>query len=158
MRIRTLLLTTAAALAVAAPAASAAKPQTYTGTTDAGDPIELTATRSAVTELLTYTPTSCVPLRGIPSAGTDAFGVMGRFPFGQTVKFQTDEPIESAMHYSPVTKHFHVTVNRTKRGVITGKLHQNFAFETLTYSTFSGHSLLGWICQGDTTFTLRPSR
>ena len=143
-------LIAAAGLAVGAPAD--ARPVRYAGTTNAGDRITFTVDGGAVSSLRTSTPMSCVPTSGTPRAGTDLFAPAGRFPLGRTTKAQTDGPVDSAMHYSAVTKNFRVTVRRAKGRAIAGALHQNYSFETLTYGSGGDIALLPWVCQGDVTF------
>ena len=144
-----------AATLLSAAARADAKPVRYAGTTSAGDPISFTVSAGAVAHLNTSTPISCVPTSGTPRAGTDRFEPAGSFPLGRTTTAQTDRPVDSAMHYNQVTKHFRVTVRRTKGQAVTGVLHQNYSFETLTYAWGGGLALLPWICQGDAKFRAR---
>ena len=141
-------------LATTAPAPADAKPVRYAGKTRAGDAISFAVSRAAVAKLRTSTPMSCVPTSGTPRAGTDQFQPAGRFPLGRTTTAQTKRPVATAMHYNKVTKHFRVTVRRAKRRAITGVLHQNYSFETLTYGS-GGLALLPWVCRGDVTFRVR---
>jgi hypothetical protein len=152
---KTLALTAALAAALILVPAAAAKPVRYSGTTNAGDRIGFVVNGGKVSAIRTFTPTSCVPTGGTPRAGTDFFEPPGAFPIGRTTKVQTPEPVESAMHYDKVSKWFHVTLTRGKRGAISGKLHQNYAFESLTSDSWSGVGLIGWVCQGDARFTAR---
>ena len=138
------------------PAPADAKAVRYVGTTSAGDRISLTAVGGVIADLRTSTPVSCVPTDGTPRAGTDLFEPPGRFPLGRTTTAQTDGPVETAMHYNEVTKHFRVTVRRRKGRAITGALHQNYSFETLTYGSGGDLALLPWVCQGDVRFRVRP--
>ena len=132
-----------------------AKPAPYAGTTSAGDPISFTVSGGAVAHLSTSTPMSCVPTSGTPRAGTDRFEPAGSFPLGRTTTARTDGPVESATHHDEVTKHLRVTVRRAKGRAITGVLHQNYSFETLTYTWGGGLAPLPWVCQGDVQFRVR---
>ena len=147
-------LAAASLLASGTPAPADAKPVRYAGKTRAGDAISFAVSRSAVVNLRTSTPMSCVPTSGTPRAGTDLFHPPGRFPLGRTTTAQTKRPVDTAMHYNKVTKHFRVTVRRAKRRTITGVLHQNYSFETLTYRS-GGLALLPWVCRGDVRFRVR---
>jgi hypothetical protein len=146
-------LTAASLLSAVAPAD--AKPVRHVGKTSAGDPISVTVRGGAVANLSTSTPMSCVPTSGTPRAGTDLFEPAGRFPLGRTTTAQTDGPVETAMHYNEVTKHVRVTVRRAKARAITGILHQNYSFETLTYTSGGDLALLPWVCRGDVKFRVR---
>lgn len=152
--VRTAALAALLACAVAAPAT--AKPTKYAGTTNAGDRIAFKVTGKTITAIRSATPTVCVPTEGTPAVGTDLYEPPGRFGLGRTTKIETPTPVETAMHYSEVTKWFHFTAKRGKRGTITGTLHQNFSFETITSDTWNGVSLLPWVCRGDARFTARP--
>lgn len=155
MKTQALTAALAAALTIAAPAA-AAKPTPYVGKTNAGDRITFVLRGGKVSNVRTFTPTSCVPTGGTPRAGTDFYEPPGRFPLGRTTKVQTTEPVDSAMHYAKVSKWFHFTARRAKGRTIAGKLHQNFSFEWLTSDSWSGVGLIGWVCQGDASFSARP--
>jgi hypothetical protein len=152
--ITTFAVTALLALGAAAPAN--AKPTKYSGKTSAGDRISFTLSGNTLSKVRTFTPTVCVPTNGTPLAGTDFYAPPGRLRLGTTTKVQTAGPVDTAMHYYEVSKWFHFTAKRGKRGTITGTLHQNFSFETVGYSSWSGPSLLGWVCQGDAQFTARP--
>jgi hypothetical protein len=154
MKIRTAAaLATALSMLVAAPAG--AKPTRYVGKTSAGDRITFSVGGGRVSAVRTATPTICVPTQGTPQAGTDLYQPPGRFALGRTTKVQTPGPVDSAMHYGEVTKWFHFTAKRGKRGRVTGTLHQNFAFETVASDPWTGLSLVGWVCQGDARFSAR---
>jgi hypothetical protein len=146
----------AALLACAVPASAVAKPTKYTGATNAGDRISFKVSGTTITAVRSATPTTCVPTEGTPAVGTDLYQPPGRFGLGRTTKVETPTPVETAMHYSEVTKWFHFTAKRGKRGAISGTLHQNFSFETITSDAWTGVSLLPWVCRGDARFRARP--
>jgi hypothetical protein len=62
----TLTASLAAVLIAAVAPAAQAKPVVYSGTTSAGDAITFKLAGSAITDLHTATPTTCVPLDGEP--------------------------------------------------------------------------------------------
>lgn len=152
--VRTAALAALLACAVAVPAT--AKPTRYAGTTNAGDRITFKLSGTAITAVRSATPTTCVPTEGTPAVGTDVYQPTGRFGLGRTTKVETPTPVETAMHHSEVTKWFHFTAKRGKRGTITGTLHQNFSFETISSDAWTGVSLLPWVCRGDARFRARP--
>ena len=58
------------------------------------------------------------------------------------------------MHYADVTKNYRVTVQKGRNGLLKGRLHLNFSYQTIHY----GYELMlvGYVCQGDDTFRARP--
>lgn len=154
MKTKALTAALIAAVTIAAPAA--AKPTPYVGKTNAGDRITFVLRAGKVSNVHTFTPTSCVPTGGTPRAGTDFYEPPGSFALGRTTKVQTTKPVDSAMHYAPVSKWFHFTARRGRGQAIAGKLHQNYAFEWLTSDSWNGVGLIGWVCQGDASFSARP--
>lgn len=153
---RTVAVTAALAVAVAAPAA-AAKPVNYAGKTKTGDKVTFKLAGSKITNLKAMLPTICLPTSGNPRSGTDFFEPPGGFPLGKETKVETPEPVDSAMHYNKVSKWFHVTPSGVgKKGVIKGKLHMNFSFDTLGVDTWGSYHLQPYICTGDGSFTAAP--
>ena len=144
------------ALAVAASAAlagpAAAKSTTYTGKASGGHQITFKVSGNKVSKIETMVPAVCLSTQSaIPRNGGEIYRPPGSFTIGAG-KQKVSELQDAAMHYAPVTKNYHVTVKRKGRA-ITGKLHVNFSFLTLSY----GYSIgtIPWICQGDATFTAK---
>ena len=148
----TLSICVAAGLAAAGPAE--AKTRTYEGKTAGGYSLSLKAAGARVSRLRTIVPTTCVPTRsGTPRSGGELFEPPGVLRIGRTTKRKAQQ--DPAMHYSEVTKHYRVTLKRRSGDRIAGKLHVNFAFQTIGYTSFGDMYLETWICRGDDTFVVR---
>jgi hypothetical protein len=134
---------------------AAAKPVAYSGTTSGGDPISFERNGNAIKRVSAYIPTTCVAaFPGYPSrAGSDLFAPPGRLGLGREVTKTALQ--ETAMHHADVTKHYRVDARKRGRG-ISGRLHVNFSFQTLGYS--STFILVGYVCRSDATFKARPVR
>ena len=145
------------ALGVTAGPASAAKNGNYSGTTDSGNKISFKVKNNRVKKISGLIPTTCVPAGargGPPMSGSEMFTPPGSFAIdGKERRRKALQ--DAAMHYSKVTKNYRVRIKRGRRGSFKAKLHVNFSFQTLTYSSFSGHGLMTWICQGDDSFSAR---
>ena len=140
------LLCAALALGAAGPASA----KTYEGETAGGYAISFKANGSKVSKLEATVPAVCVPVgSGTARAGGELFQPPGSFAYGRTTKTKALQ--QPAMHTSEVTKNYHVTVKRTRRGV-AGKLHVNFSYQSLTFDVFGNMGLQPWICQGHDTF------
>ncbi len=158
MSIKRTIALTATAAALVLPAAATAKPVAYAGKTKTGDKVTFTLAGSKISNIKAMLPTICLPTEGNPQSGTDFFAPPGSYPLGRETRTETPAPVDSAMHYSKVSKFFHVTPAKPNRkGAITGKLHQNFSFESLGYDTW-GPRLIGNVCTSDGTFTAKPLR
>ena len=152
---------TITALAITAVAATgagdaAAKSVTLSGTTEAGNQISFKRNGSRISKIKALVPTTCVPATsrgGLPTSGSEMFTPPGSFRIGSVRKVAALQ--DAAMHYDKVTKNYRVTLKRGKKGRFTGKLHVNFSKQTLGYSSFSGHYLIPWVCQGDDRIVVR---
>lgn len=149
-----LALASVACAAIAAPAAAqAAKSTTYRGKTREGNPISFRVAGSRISHLSAYVSTLCLATEGMPLSGTDPFDPPGSFRIGrdQEVKAKRANAIWNT---ADVTKNFHVTAKRDKKGRITGKLHVDYPFLMIVYS----YPIYGrpYVCTGDTTFHLSP--
>jgi hypothetical protein len=92
-----------------------------------------------------------VPVQGgPPRAGAELFQPPGSFRIGRSGR--TEALQDAAMHHAEVTKHYRVSLRRTRGGGFKAKLHVNFSFQTVGYNSW-GPFLQGWVCQGDDTFT-----
>lgn len=147
-----LAIAAAASAALAGPAG--AKTTTYTGKTTGGNKITLKVSGTKVTKIDTMLPSTCVATTGVPRAGADFYRPPGAFTLNG-VKQKASELQESAMHYAEVTKNYHFTARRRNARTISGKLHMNFSFLTLSFNTWGTPGTIPWICQGDGTFTAR---
>jgi hypothetical protein len=151
---------TAIAAAVTASLALAgqayAKPVAYSGTTSGGNPITFERTGNGVKRVSAYVPATCVSsFPGNPTrAGAELFEPPGRLALGREVRKTALQ--DAALHYSQVTKNYRFDARKRARGVITGRLHVNFSYQTIGYS--SSFILVGYVCQGDATFKARPVR
>ena len=134
-----------------------AKPVAYSGTTSGGNPITFERSANSVKRVSGYIPATCVPsFPGNPTrAGDELFAPPGRLALGREVR-KTAAGQDAALHYSEVTKNYRFSARKRARGVITGRLHVNFSYQTVGYS--STFILVGYICQGDATFKARPVR
>ena len=147
-------LSLCAVLGLAAAGPAAAETRTYKGRTAGGYALSFKAAGDKVTKLRTIVPTTCVPTRsGTPRSGGELFEPPGVSRIGRTTKSRALQ--DPAMHYSEVTKNYHVTLKRKSGGRIAGKLHVNFAFQTIGYTSFGDMYLETWICRGDDTFVVR---
>jgi hypothetical protein len=145
-RILPTLAVTGALFAAASPAASAAKAERYSGTTEAGYPISFVVKGNKLSKLKTTVPTTCIPSKGVPRAGGETFEPPGSFRFGREGKVTATQT--PAMHYADVTKNYRVTLSRFRRNRFTARLHVNFSFLTVDFSG-SSPALNPWVCQGD---------
>lgn len=145
-RILPTLLLSGVLLAGAVPTAGAATPVRYSGTTGAGYKVSFQVAGNKVSRLKAMVPTTCVPAKGVPTAGVELFEPPGAFRFGTTRKVTALQ--DAAMHYADVTKHYRVTLSKNRRGSFTGRLHVNFSFLTLDFSGDSP-ALNPWVCRGD---------
>jgi hypothetical protein len=143
-----------ASLALAGQAA--AKPVAYSGTTSGGDPISFERTGNTVKRVSAYIPTTCVPAWPgfTPRVGSELFTPPGRLGLGREVRKTALQ--DTALHHSEVTKNYRFDARKRARGAIGGRLHVNFSFQTLGYT--SSFVLVGYVCQGDATFRARPVR
>lgn len=141
-----------AVLALAAPAM--AKPVAYKGKTAGGYEITFKRSGNALVGAHTMLPTSCVPSLGgaATRAGAELFQPPARLPIGR--EFTTSALQDATMHYADVTKNYRVTVQKGRNGLLKGRLHLNFSYQTIHY----GYELMlvGYVCQGDDTFKARP--
>ena len=147
----TLAIAVAASAALAGPAA--AKSTTYSGKTSGGTKITFKLSGSKISKIETMVPTVCMSTgSSVPRNGGELYRPPGSFTLGAG-KQKASELQEAAMHYAEVTKNYHFTGKRKANGTVTGKLHVNFSFLTLSY----GYSLgtIPWICSGDATFTAK---
>jgi hypothetical protein len=139
--------------ALAAPAASAAKPVAYTGKTSGGSSITLKRSGSQVKALRTVVPTVCVETTGSGQtrAGSELYRPPGAFTLGKERKVKALQP--AAMNSgTKATKNY--TVKVTSSGSkLKGKLRLSFSFlrldlfRTLPYT---------FICTGTAKFTAKP--
>jgi hypothetical protein len=141
----------ATALALAGPAA--AKPVAYKGKTSGGFEITFTRVGGAVKGVQTLLPTSCVPAgEGTARAGDEIYEPPGKLALGREVRKSALQ--DAAMHYDDVTKNYRFNAKKHRDGKITGRLHVNFSFQTVIFG--ADPKLLGWVCQGDGTFSAKP--
>jgi hypothetical protein len=149
----TVALAAATALALGAPAAATAKSIAYAGKTTGGFEITFKRVGGAVKKVQALLPTSCVPAgEGTPTAGDEIYEPPGRLALGREVRKTALQ--DAAMHYADVTKNYRFTAKKRRNGTITGRLHVNFSFQTVIFG--ADPRLLGWVCQGDGTFTAKP--
>ena len=156
MKSKTWLVTAAAltaSLALTAPAM--AKPVAYKGKTAGGYEISFKRSGSSLVGLRTMVPTTCAPTLPAPTrTGAEFFEPPGRIAVGREVTSTVVQ--DPAMHYAEVTKNYRVTTKKGRNGVVAGRLHVNFSYQTIGYT----HSivLVGYVCQGDDTFKARPAK
>jgi hypothetical protein len=157
MKSKTWLVTAVAALtaSLALTAPAMAKPVASKGKTAGGYEISFKRSGGSLLGLRTMVPTTCAPTLPAPTrAGAELFEPPGRIAVGREVTSTVVQ--DPAMHYAEVTKNYRVTTKKSRNGTITGRPHVNFSYQTIGYT----HSivLVGYVCQGDDTFKLRPSR
>lgn len=131
-----------------------AKPVAYSGKTSGGNPITFERSGNAVKGVSAYIPTTCVPAWPgySPRSGDELFAPPGRLGLGREVRKTALQ--DTALHHGEVTKNYRFDARRRAGGAITGRLHVNFSFQTLGYTTT--YVLVGYVCQGDATFKARP--
>jgi hypothetical protein len=147
------VLTLALGLAASAAPAAAIAPGSYSGKSDSGYKMTFKVKGNKVSRISGMVPATCISPTGGTRAGGELFRPPGKFAIGKTRKVKRKQ--QPAMHYSKVTKNYKVTLKRAKRGGIKAKLHVNFSFLTLDYSSYNGPGLKSWICRGDDSFTAR---
>jgi hypothetical protein len=103
-----------------------------------------------------YLPATCVATYPgyAPRSGSELYAPPGRMSLGREVRKTTLQ--ETALHHADVTKNYRFDARKRAGGAIAGRLHVNFSFQTLGYS--STFILVGYICRADATFTARPVR
>jgi len=143
----TLTLATAALLAAAA-SASAAKPVPYAGKTSGGHKITFAVKKNVAWGLSTGIPVTCVPIQGnvtAPTVGVDLFdGTNWGFRIhGKVQKYKEDR--KPYAYYNEVEMNHDVTIRRTGRGRVAGKLRLQYSFLIPRYpiGTFNIYSCLG---------------
>jgi hypothetical protein len=155
IRTATLAAVLTASLALAAPAL--AKPVAYSGKVSGGHEITFVKSGNSLKKLYALVTTTCVPVQQstyTARAGSEIVAPPGRVPLGREHRVTAlQEPV---MHYNEVTKNYRVTTRKRARGVITGRLHVNFSYQTVGSDSW-GLKLVGFVCQGDATFRARPS-
>jgi hypothetical protein len=154
-RIIHIAATAALALLVAA-APAAAKPVAYKGKTKAGHTITFKRAGSSVSSIRADIPVMCVSTRTSDTrAGADSFNPPGRIRIGGEQAIQAELPVAMGMA-DTATKNFHLTLEKGRRGAISGKLDLNYMaiepyFNSMGY--LDGNT---FVCQGSTTFSARP--
>jgi hypothetical protein len=147
---------TASLTVLAAAAPAVAKPVSYKGKTKAGHTITFKRTGGSVNRLRADIPVLCVSTRTSDTrAGAESFNPPGRIRIGGEQAIEAELPVGMGMG-DTATKNFHVTLERGRRGVISGKLDLNFMaiepyFNSMGY--LDGNT---FVCQGSTTFRARP--
>jgi hypothetical protein len=151
------LLAVAVLCAAALPATAAAAPVKYVGKTTGGHKITFNLVKGGkrIRDLVTATPTQCLPIQGggSPSSGMDLWNPAIEFPVNQAnLKWQ--EMAETGFHYKEVTKNYEFSTKKLRSGAIKGKLRQQFSFLVPKYpiGTFIIYS-----CLGTTSFTAKPA-
>jgi hypothetical protein len=163
MLVRMNKLTTAllciAALAIAAlPASAAAKPVKYVGKTTGGHKITFKLVKGGkrIRDLVTATPTQCLPIQGggSPMSGMDLWNPAIEFPLNQANLEWKEGNATSGFHYNPLTKNYKFSTRKLRNGTIRGQLRQQFSFLIPKYpiGTFIIYS-----CLGTTKFTAKPA-
>jgi hypothetical protein len=156
-RLTRIALATVACASIAAPAAAqaASKSTTYRGKTREGNPISFRVTGSRISHLSAYVSTLCLATEGTPLSGTDPFDPPGSFRVGRAQETKAKRA-NAIWNTADVTKNFHVTTKRDRKGRITGKLHVDYSFLMIVFDyTIYGRP---YVCTGDTTFHLSPAR
>jgi hypothetical protein len=147
----------AVAIGLATPAMASAKPVAYSGMTAGGYEITFKKTGRSLKGLRASVPTTCVPTGSgaVARGGSEIFEPPARVPLGREVTQTAVQ--EPTMYYNEVTKNYRITAKARRNGIVTGRLHVNFSFQTIGSDAW-GLRLVGFICQGDDTFKARPVR
>ncbi len=152
---RTITALAVTALAATGAGDAAAKSTQYKGKTKYGNTITFKRTGGKISQLKTLVPATCMMVTsrggGPPRSRAELFTPPGSFRIGAENKAVVQE--DSAVTSDKVTKHYRITLGRGARGRVTGKLHVNYSWQTVGWS-----SLLPWICQGDDAFSVAPVR
>ena len=152
------VLAVAALCAVALPASAAAKPVKYVGKTTGGHKITFNLVKGGkrIRDLVTATPTQCLPIQGggSPQSGMDLWNPAIEFPVNQANLEWKEENTTSGFYYNPLTKNYKFSTKKVRNGTIKGELRQQFSFLIPKYpiGTFIIYS-----CLGTTKFTARPA-
>jgi len=153
-RITAIAVAVTASLGLASQAV--AKPVAYSGKTSGGNPISFERSGNTVKRVSAYIPATCVSAwPGYPPrSGDELFAPPGRLALGREVSKTALQ--DAALHHSEVTKNYRFAARKGARGAISGRLHVNYSFQTLGYTT--SYVLIGYVCRGDATFKARPVR
>src|SRR5687768_7071358 len=121
-----------------------------------GNPISFERSGNTVKRVSAYIPATCVSAwPGYPPrSGDELFAPPGRLALGREVSKTALQ--DAALHHSEVTKNYRFAARKGARGAISGRLHVNYSFQTLGYTT--SYVLIGYVCRGDATFKARPVR
>ena len=156
--LRTALLSTAAAAAIALTAAGPASADVvdYVGKTSAGTDIGFKRDGATLSDLSAYLPTMCVSSRTSDTrSGSDPYILPSPVPLGTEQKLTAEPPTSMGMS-STATKNVHITPSEGPGGVITGKLHINFASIEPYYNAWGYLDGNTFVCQADATFEATP--
>jgi hypothetical protein len=153
------LIAVAACAVMAVPAtAAAAKPVRYAGKTTGGHKITFNLVKGGkrIRDLVTATPTQCLPIQGggSPMSGMDLWNPAIEFPVNQANLEWKEENTTSGFYYNPLTKNYKFSTKKLRNGTIRGQLRQQFEFLIPKYpiGTFIIYS-----CLGTTKFTAKPA-
>jgi hypothetical protein len=152
LRIPKLLLAVLALLAVAAAPASARSIR-YRGKTRAGNTITFTRVGNKVKNVRSGVPVTCLSINrvGMSRSGVDYWLMPQAARIGRTNT--VTGLMMTALYYSPVTLTAKTTLHLGRRGRITGKLEETFAYAIPTYPI---PLTIDYGCRGVTTFSARP--
>jgi hypothetical protein len=149
------LIAAAALLAVAAPAAGAAKGVPYKGKTTGGHTLTFKLDKRTMNSFVTGVPTTCLSIQGggAPITGAEVWN-FDRVRLGLR-NFKFSEQSKPTFHYNEVTRNHTVTTRRARSGKISGSIRVQYSFLIPKYpiGTFSIYS-----CLGNTKFSARPAR
>jgi len=147
---------TAALTLLVAAAPAAAKPVAYKGKTKAGQTVTFKRTGGSVSRFSAYVPVMCASTRTSDTrAGAEAFNPPGSIRIGGEQAITAELPVSMGMG-DTATKNFHVTLQKGRRGALTGKLDLNFMAIEPYYNAWGYLDGNTFVCQGSTTFTARP--
>jgi hypothetical protein len=153
------VLAVALVCAAAVPASAiAAKGVPYKGKTTGGHKITFNLVKGGkrIRDLVTATPTQCLPIQGggSPQSGMDLWNPAIEFPVNKANLEWKEENTTSGFYYNPLTKNYKFSTKKLRNGTIRGDLRQQFSFLIPKYpiGTFSIYS-----CLGEATFNARPS-
>jgi hypothetical protein len=146
------LMAAAALIAVAAPAANAAKGIPYQGKASGGEKVTFTLRKNRLIEFVTGVPTTCLSIQGggAPMTGME-FWNFTDIKLGLK-DFKWSEESKPSFFYNEVTRNHTLTVQRAGRNRIKGKIRVQYEFLIPKYpiGTFSIYS-----CLGEATFSAR---
>jgi hypothetical protein len=146
-------LTAATALiAVAAPAANAARGIPYQGKASGGEKVTFRLNKGKLYDFITGVPTTCLAIQGggRPMTGME-FWNFTQIRLGLK-DFKWSEQSKPSFYYNEVTRNHTLTVRRSGKNRIAGKIRVQYEFMIPKYppGTFSIYS-----CLGEATFSAK---